>query len=456
MKLCILGGGGFRTPYVYQALLRDQGPSRVTEVWLYDIDEQRLESIRALLALLARPFEDAPAVHATLVLEDAIQGADFVFAAVRIGGLEARICDERVALRLGVLGQETTGPGGIAYAFRTVPFMLRVAELVKRLAPASYVINFTNPAGIITEAMQSILGDRVAGICDTPAGLGRRVARAMGVDQSRTYMDYVGLNHLGWMRRLLLDGRDILPEFLASDDLLGGLEEAAVFGTDWIRRLGVIPNEYLFYYYFNRDVVETVRQSRQTRGEFLADLQGDFYARVARAGDDAAELWMKTVSKRTASYMAEAKGGEQGRPEHPGLAEADPAHQGYAGVAVALMHAIASNERSTLILNVRNGNTIPGLPADAVIEVPSAVDANGARPLATPAPGLHQLGLMQQVKQVERHAIAAAREGSRSEAFLALALHPLVDSVTVARDLLDGYISAIPEVAAVFTNPVGA
>jgi 6-phospho-beta-glucosidase len=456
MKLCILGGGGFRTPYVYQALLRDQGPNRVTDVWLYDIEEQRLESMRALLLLLARPFGNAPAVHATLVLEDAIQGADFVFAAVRVGGLRARICDERVALGLGVLGQETTGPGGIAYAFRTVPLMLRIAELVKTLAPASYVINFTNPAGIITEAMQSILGDRVAGICDTPSGLGRRVAQAMGVDQSRIYMDYVGLNHLGWMRRLIFDGRDILPDFLASDDLLGGLEEAMVFGADWLRQLGVIPNEYLYYYYFNRDAVQAIRQSRQTRGEFLAELQGDFYQRVAHAGENAADLWRETVSKRTASYMAEAKGGEQGRPEHPGFVEADPAHQGYAGVAVALMHAVASNERSTLILNVRNGNTIPGLPADAVIEVPAAVDANGARPLATQTPALHQLGLMQQVKQVERHAISAAREGSMSEALLALALHPLVDSVPIARKLLDGYISSIPEVAAVFASPVRA
>jgi 6-phospho-beta-glucosidase len=453
VKLCILGGGGFRTPYVYQALLRDRDPNRVTEVWLYDIDKQRLESMQALLLLLARPFEDAPAVRITLVLEDAIEGADFVFAALRIGGLRGRICDERVALGLGVLGQETTGPGGLAYAFRTVPVMLRVAELVKNLAPAAYVINFTNPAGIITEAMQSVLGGRVIGICDTPSGLGRRVAAAMGVDQSRIQLDYVGLNHLGWMRGLILGGRDILPDFLASDDLLDGFEEAIVFGSDWLRQLGAIPNEYLYYYYFNRDAVRAIRQSRQTRGEYLAELQADFYERLAKAGDNAADLWRETVSKRSASYMAEAKGGEQGSPEHPGLPEDNPAQQGYAGVAVALMHAIASNEQSTLILNVRNGNTIPGLPADAVIEVPALVDANGAHPLATPAPALHQLGLMQQVKQVERHAIAAAREGSESEALLALALHPLVDSVSVARELLDGYIAAIPEVAAVFASP---
>ena len=452
MKLCILGGGGFRTPYVYQALLHDSDPNRVTEVWLYDVDEQRLESMRALLALLARPFEDPPAVHTTMVLSDAIQGAGFVFAALRIGGLRGRICDERVALSLGVLGQETTGPGGLAYAFRTVPVMLRIAELTKSLAPTAYVINFTNPAGIITEAMQSVLGGRVIGICDTPSGLGRRVAAAMGVDQSRVHLDYVGLNHLGWMRGLICGGEDILPGFLARDDLLGRLEEATVFGVEWLRQLGAIPNEYLYYYYFNRDAVRAIRQSPQTRGEFLAEMQADFYARVAQAGDNAADLWRETVSRRSASYMAEAKGGAQGGPEHPDNPEDDPGQQGYAGVAVALMHAIASNERSTLILNVRNGSTIAGLPADAVIEVPATVDANGAHPLATRAPNLHQLGLMQQVKEVERHAISAAREGSMSEALLAFALHPLVDSVTVARELLDRYIATIPEVAAVFAG----
>jgi 6-phospho-beta-glucosidase len=448
VKLCILGGGGFRTPNVYQALLHDHGANRVTEVWLHDIDKQRLESMRRLLSLLARPFPEAPAIHATLVVEDAIEGADFVFAAVRVGGLSGRIADERVALDLGVLGQETTGPGGISYAFRTVPVMLRIARLVKTLAPAAYLINFTNPAGIITEAMQSVLGDRVIGICDTPSGLGRRIARAMNLDQSRLQLDYVGLNHLGWMRRLIVDGRDILPDVLASDSVLAGLEEGTIFGADWLRSLGAIPNEYLYYYYFNTDAVAAIRQSRQTRGEFLAQTQGDFYESVARAGDTAVDLWREAINHRSANYMAEAKGGEQGNPEHPEFAD----DSGYAGVAVALMRAVSSNERASMILNVRNGNTIPGLPSGAVIEVPATVDANGAHPLSTATPTSHQLGLMQQVKEVEQRAITAAREGSRREALLALALHPLVGSVTTARQLLDGYIATIPEVAAVFTG----
>ena len=255
MKLCILGGGGFRTPYVYQALLRDGGTPRITEVALYDIDEDRLRSMTMILEQFAVGFDDAPKLVPTTALRSAIEGSDFVFAAIRVGGLEGRRCDEHVALDLGVIGQETTGPGGLAYAIRTVPVMMEVARLVKELAPQAYLMNFTNPAGIITEAMQSVLGDRVLGICDTPSGLGRRVARMLGLDHTRVQMDYVGLNHLGWMRRVLYDGEDVLPSLLTDESLLPQMEEAKVFGTDWIRTLGVIPNEYLYYYYFHRDAV---------------------------------------------------------------------------------------------------------------------------------------------------------------------------------------------------------
>jgi 6-phospho-beta-glucosidase len=313
-------------------------------------------------------------------------------------------------------------------------------------------MNFTNPAGIITEAMQTVLGDRVLGICDTPSGLGRRVAGLLGLDHTRVQMDYVGLNHLGWMRRVLYDGRDVLPTLLADDERLGVMEEKQVFGIDWIRALGAIPNEYLYYYYYNRDAVRAIIGSGKTRGDFLAQTQTAFYERAAAVSDGAADLWRETVARRSASYMAEAKGGTQDEPAHVKDRDPDPAHQGYAGVAVGVMAAISRNERQTMILNVRNNGTITGLPDDAVVEVPALVDANGVRPLATDQPNLHQIGLMSQVKEVERHAIAAALTGSKAAALQAFALHPLVDSVTVARDLLTGYIERIPEVAAVLTK----
>jgi 6-phospho-beta-glucosidase len=421
VKLCILGGGGFRTPYIYEALLHDTGSPRVDAVTLYDVDESRLRVMTAVLAELGQGFPDAPEVVSTTNLETAVAGSDFVFAALRVGGLEGRQCDEHVALELNTLGQETTGAGGLAYAIRTVPVMVAAAHAIKEFAPDAYVMNFTNPAGIITEAMQAVLGDRVIGICDTPSGLGRRIAESLKLDHSRLQLDYVGLNHLGWTRRVMYDGRDLLPELLASDDFLGAMEEGHVFGSEWIRTLGSIPNEYLYYYYFNRDAVSAIRGSGATRGDFLAESQGAFYEQAAAAGNGVADTWRETVTRRSASYMAEAKGGTQDQPR-------------------------------TIILNVRNNGTISGLPDDAVVEVPSLVDSSGVHPLSTTQPDLHQLGLMSQVKSVERHAIRAAVTGSRQEALKSLALHPLVDSVEVARSLLDGYIAGIPELAAVLVN----
>ena len=450
MKLTILGGGGFRTPFVWQALLRDQGFPRVTTVTLQDVDETRLAGMRTVLDQLAEGFDSPPRLRTTTDLDRALEGSDFVFAAVRVGGLAGRCADERVALDLGVLGQETTGPGGLAYALRTVPFMVDVAERVKRLAPGAVVLNFTNPAGTITEAMQAVLGDRVLGICDTPAGLGRRVALLLGHDPARARLDYVGLNHLGWLRRVLVGGRDVLPDLLGDDGLLAQLEEQHVFGAAWLKAFANVPNEYLYYWYRNAEAVARLRAAGRTRGEFLLQTQTEFFDRLTRAGSGAAQLWRDTVLDRSASYMAEAKGGEQGAPENPGPPETDPSQQGYAGVALAVVAAIARDEPSTAILNVRNGSTVAGLPADAVVEVPVAVDGSGVRPFATAAPDLHQLGLMQQVKAVERHVIAAAVHGDRTEALLAFATHPLVPSTDVAERLLAGYVERVPEVAAVF------
>lgn len=455
MKLTILGGGGFRTPFVWQAVLRDGGLPRVSHVTLHDTSVSRLEGMRAILTELADGVAAPPVLETTTDLDRAIAGSDFIFAAVRIGGLQGRCLDERVALDLDVLGQETTGPGGLAYALRTVPFMLDVAERIRREAPNAWVLNFTNPAGIITEAMQTVLGDRVLGICDTPSGLGQRVSELLGYDPALVRLDYVGLNHLGWLRRVLVDDVDVLPDLLADAQRTAKLEEGQLFGTAWLQALGSLPNEYLYYYYYNRDAVRQIKASPLTRGEFLARTQQDFFAALARRRRGAADLWREAVLNRNASYMAEALGGEQGAPAHPRAPESDPSEQGYAGVALAVMAAISRDEPATMILNVRNRDTVATLPGDAVVEVPVAVDGNGVRPLPTPPPDLHQSGLMQQVKAVERHIIAAAVHADRAEALRAFALHPLVGSVSVARALLDGYIEKIPEVAAAFDRTQG-
>ncbi|MET9548858.1 6-phospho-beta-glucosidase [Streptomyces sp. NPDC006627] len=443
MKLAILGGGGFRVPLVHGALLGDRAEGRVTDVVLHDLDAARLGAITRVLAEQAEGIADAPAVTATTDLDEALRGADFVFSAIRVGGLEGRAADERVALAEGVLGQETVGAGGIAYGLRTVPVAVDIARRVARLAPDAWVINFTNPAGLVTEAMSRHLGDRVIGICDSPVGLGRRVAQVLGGDPDEAFIDYVGLNHLGWLRGLHIRGRDELPRLLADHGLLASFEQGRLFGADWLQSLGAIPNEYLHYYYFNRDTVRAYQQAERTRGAFLHGQQARFYDAVRDPGTPALKAWYDTLAEREAAYMAENR-------EAAGVgerAEEDLESGGYEKVALALMRAIARDERATLILNVRNGTTLAALDADAVIEVPCSVDANGAHPMTVaPLPG-HATGLVCAVKAVEREVLAAADSGSVATAVKAFALHPLVDSVTVARRLVAGYREAHPGLA---------
>ncbi|MFF9191853.1 6-phospho-beta-glucosidase [Streptomyces rochei] len=442
MRLTILGGGGFRVPLVYGALLGDRAEGRVTDVVLHDVDAARLSAVTRVLAEQAAGVRDAPAVTATTDLDEALRGADFVFSAIRVGGLEGRAADERVALAEGVLGQETVGAGGIAYGLRTVPVAVDIARRTARLAPDAWVINFTNPAGLVTEAMSRHLGDRVIGICDSPVGLGRRIARVFGADPDRAFIDYVGLNHLGWVRGLRVAGRDELPRLLADPALLGSFEEGRLFGPDWLRSLGAVPNEYLHYYYFNRETVRAYREAERTRGAFLRDQQARFYEEMRHPDTPALAAWDRTRAEREATYMAENR-----EAAGAGEREADDLSGGYEKVALALMRAVARDERATLILNVRNRGTLSALDPDAVIEVPCLVDANGAHPVAVdPLPG-HATGLVCAVKAVEREVLAAAGTGSRASAVRAFALHPLVDSVNVARRLVEGYTAVHPGLA---------
>ncbi|MFD7708765.1 6-phospho-beta-glucosidase [Streptomyces sp. NPDC059786] len=442
MKLTILGGGGFRVPLVYGALLKDRGEGRVTRVALHDVAADRLSAVARVLAEQAAGDPDAPEVTATTDLDEALRGADFVFSAIRVGGLEGRAEDERVALAEGVLGQETVGAGGIAYGLRTVPVAVDIARRVARLAPDAWVINFTNPAGLVTEAMSRHLGDRVIGICDSPVGLGRRIARVLGADPATAWIDYVGLNHLGWVRGLRVAGRDELPRLLADPALLGSFEEGRLFGPDWIQALGAVPNEYLHYYYFNRETVRAYQEAERTRGAFLRDQQAAFYEETRHPDTAALAAWNRTRAEREATYMAENRDAAGA-----GEREAEDLSGGYENVALALMRAIARNERATLILNVRNRSTLAELDADAVIEVPCLVDAGGAHPVATAPLPDHAAGLVRSVKAVEREVLAAAESGSRSTAVKAFALHPLVDSVNVARRLVDGYTAVHPGLA---------
>lgn len=444
-RLTILGGGGFRVPLIVNALRNTRGATGISTVTLYDTDAVRLGVIRDVLT--AADPSPLPRVEIETDLRRALRNASVVFLAIRVGGLRARVRDERIALAEGVVGQETTGAGGVCYGLRTVPVVLELAEAIRRHAPEAWVINFTNPAGMVTEALRPILGRRVVGICDSPVGLFRRVARALNAEFDDLEFDYAGLNHLGWLRRADRDGHDLLPGLLARADLLAALEEGRLFGSPLLQRLGTIPNEYLYYYYFPDDAVRAAMAARETRGELLLRQQSAFYS---HAGPDAAQRWERARQQREETYLAESRAAA-------GAGERDPADLesgGYEQVAIRVMTALLEGPPARLVLNVPNvGGALPGLDEDAVVEVPCDVDGSGARPVAVVALDDAADELVTSVKSTERATIDAATRGSRQAAIKALAGHPLVVSEQIAERIIDRQLAELPDLRSVLTSP---
>ncbi|MCU0483052.1 MAG: 6-phospho-beta-glucosidase [Chloroflexi bacterium] len=440
MKIALLGGGGFRVPQVYGALLARADDLGLEAVSLHDVDRSRLARIEPVLEGLARERGRTLSFAPTTDLDAAVDGADFVFCAIRVGGLDGRVVDELVPLAEGVVGQETTGPGGIAFALRTVPVMVDIAEHVARRAPRAWFVNFTNPAGLVTEAVQDVLGERAIGICDSATGLFRRVAGALGRGPDGLRFDYFGLNHLGWLRAVRDGEGDLLPGLLADDGRLVAFEEGQLFGGAWLRALGMIPNEYLYFYYFAADTVAALRAGVEPRAAFLRRQQAAFYAAAEATPEEALTAWRAARRAREAHYLAEARAaaGLEGA-EHEGDEEG-----GYEGEALALLEAIVHDRRRVLVVNTANRGALPFLDAAAVVEVPCMVSRAGADPLTVgDVPG-HARALMEAVKDVERMAIGAALARSPDLAVKAIALHPLVPSVSVARRIFAAYARQHP------------
>jgi 6-phospho-beta-glucosidase len=444
MKLGVIGGGSFRTPAIYRALADGRHATRFDEVVFHDVDEVRLRRIGAVFDGIDLETGTRVPYRATAVLDDALEGADVVYCAIRVGGLEGRLVDETVAVEEGVIGQETVGPGGLAFAMRTVPRVVEIAERSLALAPSALFINFTNPAGLVTEALQRVLGDAVVGICDSPPDLFARVATALELPLEELWFDYFGINHLGWIRSVFHRGRDLLPELLADDERLASIEEGRLFGVDWLRTLGMLPNEYLYYYYYAREALASMQRGNLRAPRLLAQ-QRAFYG-ASDSGASALAGWRATIAEREATYMAEAWQEHTG----DGRAEADRRPGGYGQVALEIVDAVFQGRPRVLVLNTRNRSSLPFLDDGAVVEIPAVAARNGIHPVALGGEfALEARGLIEQVRAAERAAIDAALGRSRALAVRALALHPLVPSVETARRILGRYLERQPDLAGV-------
>jgi 6-phospho-beta-glucosidase len=414
VKIAVIGGGSTYTPELIEGFAARADMLHVDELVLEDISPDRLDIVGGLARRILARAGHPGRLATTTSLDDAVDGAAAVLVQLRVGGQQARLTDETLPGRFGLIGQETTGPGGFAKALRTVPVVLDIASVVaKRAQPGAWIVDFTNPVGIVTRALLDD-GHRALGLCNVAIGLQRRLASRLGVAPQRVSLDHVGLNHLSWVRRVLVDGVDRLPELLA-DPIEVGLP------AELMRTLRAIPSYYLRYYYSTDDVL---RDGSPRRAEQVMEIERQLLAMYA---DPALDHKPALLDQRGGAYYSEA--------------------------AAALVTSLLNGDGALHYVDLRNSGTITGLPDDAVVEVPATVDRTGAHAEPIPPLAPELLGLVQALTAYEVLTIEAARSGDRRTALRALLAHPLVRQWEIVVPLLDAILKAnrayLPRFAAV-------
>ena len=451
MKLTVLGGGGVRMPAFVRAVLSG-GANVFDEISLFEPDPARRATTGRLAVELAGALGHPGTVTQTADPGEAFSGASFVFSAIRVGGDQGRVIDEQVALQRGLVGQETTGPGGAAMALRTIPVVLSYCEALARYSPEAVLINFTNPAGIITQAISLYGGVPAVGVCDTPNGTLERLGEFLSARPEAVESEYSGLNHLGWITSFRVDGQERIDELLDRYDELRQFDHRfAAFDSDMVRRVGALPTEYVFYYYDAQRYVTSVAHAGSSRGQDVLRLNEELLGGIGRAfekGDveDAWATYSLLLGVRSDTYMRTDTEGESHQTEarslraaegHAGLAEAQIG--GYEGVALQVIAGLSSRRPADVIVNTRNGSSMPFLESDDVVEVRALVDGSGIQPTAAGELPRSARGLVTQMKEYERTLVEAAVTGDAGLAEIALSLHPLVPGITEARELLSEY-----------------
>lgn len=411
IKIAIIGAGSSYTPELIEGLVKEQASLPVEEVVLYDIDAQRLEIVSGFCRRFLKHFDSAIRIAATADRRAAIEGARFIDVQIRVGGNAQRVLDEKIPLKYGLVGQETTGAGGMMKALRTIPVMLDIALEVERYNPDAWIINYTNPTGLVTEAVTKYTRAKIAGLCSGGLFPQWCVAEALNVSAERVRYDYVGLNHLNFAFNISVDGQRL------SDDEFARVAEVAAMRSnidvELIQLLHMIPSPYLQYYYHTTRKVAQLKSKPHTRGEEVQALEREVFAAYADG------------TCHTKPAALEKRGGG-----------------GYSEVAVRVMKALYANQEQWVIVNVPNRGAVPGLPDDAVVEIPCLVNAAGIHALRVPQLPHAVWGLIAAVKNYEQLVVEAAVSGSRERALLAMLAHPLIREYELAVSLLDELLEA--------------
>lgn len=445
-KVALIGGGGVRTPLVVFGINEAARQLGADELVLFDPDSQRVEIMAELgKAVIAREGGSLR-LRVASTIEDAVDGASFVLNSIRVGGVHARASDEKVAILNGYPGQETTGPGGVAMALRTVAVAVEQAKIVAHLSPQAWLINFTNPAGLITQAIRHNSDAKVVGICDTPTEMLHRIRTALGAREDEVVCDYVGLNHLGWVRRIHLRGEDVTQRSLADDYFLGQLYSAPLFEHDLIRTLQLIPTEYLFFYYSRRKALENQRKAGTTRGAEVEQFNAALLTNLAmllQKGDKKGALaaYVAYLNVRSGSYMKlEGNGGSLFASNERSAEDPFRAATGYHRIAMEVMTALCGEEPQRVIVNTENRGSIADVDAADIVEVPCIIKDGTITP--EPSGSLPEVvrGLVLSVKAYERVAIEAALSGSVLTARKAMLLYPPIGEWEPSKELLDQLI----------------
>lgn len=421
LKIAVIGGGSSYTPELIDGFIKRYETLPVSEIWLCDIDQGK-EKLNIVTGLAQRMVESAGLkikVNATLNRDEALRGASYVLTQLRVGGLEARAKDERIPLKYGLIGQETTGAGGFAKGLRTIPVILDICRDMERLCKDAWLINFTNPAGMVTEAVLNNTSIKTLGLCNVPIGMTKNVAKMLDVVSDRLYIEYAGLNHLVWGKRIFLDGKRIDEKVF---DLIADGESMTMknipdlkWEGEFLKNLGMLPCPYHRYYYLTKDMLEDeieASKDGKTRAEAVMEIEKALFEKY------------KDESLKEKPAELEMRGGAW-----------------YSDAAVSLIQSIHGDIRDIHTVNIRNNGTVKELPDNAVIEVNAVIGKHGALPLAVNDMPMHALGLMQSVKAYERLTIETVIKKDRSLGIQALAVHPLVNSVDQAQKLFNDIVS---------------
>ncbi|MBS4201954.1 6-phospho-beta-glucosidase [Bacillus sp. FJAT-49732] len=423
LKVAVIGGGSSYTPEIVEGFIKRYDEMPVRELYLVDIEEGRhkLEIVGALAKRMVEKAGVPIDVKLTFDRREAIKDADFVTTQLRVGLLDARKRDEHIPLKHNVIGQETTGAGGFAKALRTIPVILDICKDIEELAPNAYLFNFTNPAGIVTEAVIKYTNVKSIGLCNLPIGTRMQIARLCDVELDKVYIEMMGINHLNWTTRIVVDGNDITNEVLSKVSEAKGVTMKNIpdFGWDkeFLQSLGALPCGYHRYYYMKDEMLQEQLESVEKNG--------------TRAD----------VVKRVEAELFELYKDPELAIKPPQLQERGGAY--YSEAALNLMSSIYLNKGDIQTVNVRNNGAISCLPDDASIEINCVIDSQGAHPVQLQAEMTPQIrGLLQVVKAYEELTVEAGVHGDYEKALQALTIHPLVGTAALAKTLLDEILEA--------------